>query len=190
MKRDDHVLIRATVFDTPDQESDKPIDRFYTFAIEPVASAESGRELVSVYERDVDKVIANTGRENVVPGTINQHALEAAIRYGDTHSVADELRCQHYNQHDHPCDETTIAEIAQWAVEHRHDAAVYPVGTVVATADTVYIKDGGSAEPTLPWRDVSIAAGYRMYSNISSDDAVRAVLVDGTATVLRVGSGE
>lgn len=55
MDINDTVLIRATIFDTPDPEADEPNDRFYTLAIDGTASS-GGRELVAVYERDINKV--------------------------------------------------------------------------------------------------------------------------------------
>lgn len=75
---------------------------------------------------------------------------------------------------------------AEWAMANQQNAAVYPVGTIVATSDTVYIKDGGepSGEPSLPWRDATLA---HMYVNHSSDEGVSCLLADGDAEVLRVG---
>jgi hypothetical protein len=86
MDIDDKVTIRATVFSTPDPECDDPEDRFYTLAIEPVASVSHGRELVSVYERDVDKVVAGgevIPAEDMPIGSVVAGTNWAATKTGD-----------------------------------------------------------------------------------------------------------
>lgn len=80
-----------------------------------------------------------------------------------------------------------IEQAVRWAVAHPH-AADWPAGTVVATATTVYIRDDGvpAGEPSLPWREATTAS---MYANLASDPEIDALIADGEATVLRIGTG-
>jgi hypothetical protein len=84
-------------------------------------------------------------------------------------------------------DESHLSEVrtaVDWALDHK-DAASLPAGTVVATADTVYIKDGH--DPDHPWREATCGS---MYANVTRDSEIDEALTDGTAEVLRIGTGK
>lgn len=75
---------------------------------------------------------------------------------------------------------------AEWAMANQQNAAVYPVGTIVASSDTVYLRGEKDSRGGLdvPWRGANFDRIEHMFVN---DDVVSSLLVDGEAEVLRVG---
>lgn len=81
------------------------------------------------------------------------------------------------------CELRDAIDAVTWALDHP-GAGGLPIGSVVATAGTVYLKRVLD-EPDLPWRHITDG----MYCNYASDDEVTDLIQSGEAQVLRVGDG-
>jgi hypothetical protein len=83
-----------------------------------------------------------------------------------------------------------VRAAVDWALDHK-DAASLPTGTVVATTDVAYIKEDPETVTTLysaPGTEPRPWSGC--WGEDASNAAVDAMLADGTAEVLRIGTGK
>ncbi len=69
------------------------------------------------------------------------------------------------------------------------NATELPIGSIVASAENVWIKAGmaRSGERSMPW---ITTAGSDVYLNITGDEEISDMIQQGAVRVLRVGAGE